>query len=313
MHRLRLLLELKHRGTLGAVAKALNYSASTISQQLSQLEAEVGVELLEPVGRRVRLTSQADTLVAHAEIMLRQMEAAETAVAQSLAEITGTVRIATFQTALTLVSRALVRIEEAHPRLRVEVLQEEPQRALPRLLAHDLDLVVVEEFPHHPLPRRSDIHYQELLRDRLRIALPAGTPSASDVWQCLAGRTWAVEPLGTASRDWMRMICREAGHEPDIRFTTTDLLMQRQLVADGHAVAILPDLLGPADDPGLTLVDIPGGPCYRDVHTATRQDRAAHPAITAVRSALTDACARQAAPSASGGCGPFGSGTLSGP
>jgi DNA-binding transcriptional LysR family regulator len=56
LRRLRLLRELAHRGTLGAVAQALSYSPSTVSQQLSLLESEVGVALLEPVGRRVRLT-----------------------------------------------------------------------------------------------------------------------------------------------------------------------------------------------------------------------------------------------------------------
>ncbi|GAA5609588.1 hypothetical protein Spla01_00718 [Streptomyces platensis] len=55
LHRLRLLRELKHRGTLAAVAAALSYSPSAVSQQPSQLETEVGVPLLEPVGRRVRL------------------------------------------------------------------------------------------------------------------------------------------------------------------------------------------------------------------------------------------------------------------
>ncbi|WP_205625621.1 helix-turn-helix domain-containing protein [Actinomadura atramentaria] len=60
LHRLRLLRELKHRGTLAAVAEALAYSPSSISQQLSVLEREAGVRLLEPVGRRVRLTPQAE-------------------------------------------------------------------------------------------------------------------------------------------------------------------------------------------------------------------------------------------------------------
>jgi DNA-binding transcriptional LysR family regulator len=79
VHRLRLLLELSRRGTLSPVTAALSYSSSTISQQLSQLEAEVGMPLLEPIGRRVRLTPQAEILVSHAETVLRQLEAAETA------------------------------------------------------------------------------------------------------------------------------------------------------------------------------------------------------------------------------------------
>src|SRR6266705_1613443 len=65
LHRLRLLRELKVRGTLAAVADALSYSPSTVSQQLSQLETEVGTPLLERVGRGVQLTPQARILVEH--------------------------------------------------------------------------------------------------------------------------------------------------------------------------------------------------------------------------------------------------------
>jgi DNA-binding transcriptional LysR family regulator len=83
LHRLRLLRELKHRGTLAAVAAALSYAPSSVSQQLSQLEAEVGVRLLEPVGRRVRLTEQAEILVAHTEAVLERLERAEADIATS--------------------------------------------------------------------------------------------------------------------------------------------------------------------------------------------------------------------------------------
>ena len=65
LHRLRLLRELKHRGTITAVATAMSYSHSAVSQQLAVLEDELGAQLLEPDGRRVRLTVQGEVLVQH--------------------------------------------------------------------------------------------------------------------------------------------------------------------------------------------------------------------------------------------------------
>ena len=59
LRRLRLLRELAARGTIGAVAEALSYSPSAVSQQLAQLEKEAGVPLLERTGRNVRLTAAA--------------------------------------------------------------------------------------------------------------------------------------------------------------------------------------------------------------------------------------------------------------
>src|SRR5215475_2403974 len=112
LRRLRLLRELARRGTITAVAEALSYSPSAVSQQLAALEKETGVRLLEPAGRRVRLTAQANLLVAHTEVLLEAMERAEAALAQSLTETVGTLRVAAFQTAvLTLVPHALTQLE----------------------------------------------------------------------------------------------------------------------------------------------------------------------------------------------------------
>jgi DNA-binding transcriptional LysR family regulator len=106
LNRLRLLLELQRCGTITAVAQALSYSPSTISQQLATLERETGVRLLEPVGRRVRLTPQAELLAHHAVGLLEQVERTEAALDGAHDEIVGTLRIAAFQTAvLTLVHR----------------------------------------------------------------------------------------------------------------------------------------------------------------------------------------------------------------
>ncbi|MFC5180112.1 helix-turn-helix domain-containing protein [Actinomadura harenae] len=64
--RLRVLRELQRRGTAGAVAEALGYSPSAVSQQLAQLQREVGVRLVEKAGRRLRLTPAGEALAARA-------------------------------------------------------------------------------------------------------------------------------------------------------------------------------------------------------------------------------------------------------
>jgi DNA-binding transcriptional LysR family regulator len=116
LRRLRLLRELRRRGTIAAVAEALSYSPSAVSQQLSTLERETGVTLLEPAGRRVRLTAQAELLVEHADRLLEDMERTEAALARSLEDTVGTLRVASFQTAtLTLVPPTVLRLGEEHP------------------------------------------------------------------------------------------------------------------------------------------------------------------------------------------------------
>lgn len=292
LHRLRLLRELKHRGTLAAVAAALSYAPSSVSQQLSQLEAEVGVPLLEPVGRRVRLTEQAEILVAHTEAVLERLERAEADIAASLTDLTGTLRIASFQTAaLALVPAALGLLRDLHPHLRVHVTHMEPERSLPALQARDFDLVLAEEYPGNPSPRPAGLEQEDLLDDPLHLALPmpagvmvAETPLAA--LRSLAAHPWVMEPEGTTARRWVMTLCRNAGFEPDVRFETTDLILHLRLVEQGHAAAFLPDLVWSGRPPTVTLCQLPGGQCIRRVFTVVRRGRGRHPAIRACRDAL---------------------------
>ncbi|GAA4619239.1 LysR family transcriptional regulator [Actinoallomurus liliacearum] len=311
LHRLRLLRELKHRGTLAAVAAALSYAPSSISQQLSQLEAEVGVRLLEPVGRRVRLTEQAEILVAHTEAVLERLERAEAEISASLTELTGTLRVASFQTAaLALVPAALGLLRDLHPHLRVHLTHLEPEKALPALQARDFDLVLAEEYPGNPNPRPAGLDEQDLLDDPLHLALPepadgraadapdTAGPDADDpmaALRSLADHPWVMEPEGTAARHWAMTLCRNAGFEPDVRFETTDLLLHLRLVEQGHAAAFLPDLVWSGQPPTVTLRRLPDGQRARRLFTAVRRGRSRHPAVQACRDALLRAVALRSA------------------
>ncbi|MEV6396252.1 LysR substrate-binding domain-containing protein [Streptomyces sp. NPDC051907] len=298
LHRLRLLRELKHRGTLAAVAAALSYSPSSVSQQLSLLESEVGVPLLEPVGRRVRLTPQAEILVAHTEAVLERLERAEADIATSLADLAGTLRVASFQTAaLALVPTALTLLREAHPRLRVHVTQTEPEKSIPALLARDFDLVVAEEYPGSPDARPAELEQEDLCDDPLRLARPrgvegAGPAGAREALRELAGHPWVMEPEGTTARHWAMTLCRTAGFEPDVRYESTDLLLHLRLVEQGHAAALLPDLVWSGGRPTVALRPLPRGQGTRRVFTAVRRGRSRHPAIQACRRALREAAGK---------------------
>src|SRR5688572_28114623 len=108
VRRLRLLSELHARGTVAAVADALHFTPSAVSQQLAVLEREAGVTLIERVGRGVRLTDAALRLVEHADAVIERFELAE-AELEGDGEVRGAVRVVAFQTAAYwLVAPAIV-------------------------------------------------------------------------------------------------------------------------------------------------------------------------------------------------------------
>jgi DNA-binding transcriptional LysR family regulator len=284
LRRLRLLRELKMRGTLAAVAEALSFSPSAVSQQLAQLEAEVGVPLLTKSGRRVQLTPQGEILVEHTHHLLERIELAEAEMLASLTAVSGTVRMAVFQSAaLGIVPQALTMFGADYPELRIEVTQREPESAILSVWARDFDLVIAEEYPGHAAPQHADLHREELCTDALRLAVPPGRVirSLSEA----AELPWVMEPRGTASRHWAEQLCRLAGFEPDVRFETADLQAHIRFVESGNAAALLPDLVWAGGSASVTLVELPGDP-RRTVFTAVREASRSRSSILACREVL---------------------------
>src|SRR3954462_10795195 len=98
LHRLRLLHELQARGTIAAVADALQFTPSAVSQQLAVLERETGPPLLERAGRGVRLTDAALVLAEPADALLERTEVAEADLAAVAGDaVAGRGRIAGFE------------------------------------------------------------------------------------------------------------------------------------------------------------------------------------------------------------------------
>lgn len=293
--RLRLLREVHRTGTLAAAAQALDYTPSAVSQQLKVLERETGVRLLEPVGRGVRLTRAAHVLVGHTERVLAQLEQAEAELAAVARTVGGTLRVAAFQSAvLTVAPLALDTLAREHPELEVVIAQREVEEAFQGLLAHEFDLIIAEEYPGRPDPRRAGVDRVELLRDPLHLALPLEGPLSARprTLADVAAAPWALDPPDTPTGAWTRAVCRAAGFEPRRRIETVNPQLQADLVRSGHALAILPALMGERHLAGVRMIALAGAP-HRILTTQVRAGSTGHPAVVACRTAFADAVARR--------------------
>ncbi|BEH75926.1 MULTISPECIES: LysR family transcriptional regulator [Mycobacterium] len=289
LQRVVVLHELQRRGTLAAVAKALSYSPSAVSQQLAQLERECGMALIEPVGRGVRLTDAGEALVEHTRLAIATLERAEALLAASQGRVAGRLRVAAFQTLLlSLLPRVLDALARDYPDLRVEVAQREADGAISGLLAGTFDVVLGEEYPGGPLPPSPSLDRVDLRTDELFLAMPRIGPwSDATTLSDLEYASWALDPEPTVPGRWARSVCRAAGFEPDVRFDGVDLLVHLQMVQAGLAVAILPALLGQDRMRGVRLAPLPASP-KRQLFTLTRTSRTSHPAVVAFRTALAE-------------------------
>jgi DNA-binding transcriptional LysR family regulator len=296
VRRLRLLRELYERGTVTAVAEALAYTPSAVSQQLATLEREAGVQLLERQGRRLRLTDAGRGLVEHAAAVIARLELAESELAAAAGdEAAGRVRLAAFQTAASgLVLPLLGELRERFPKLRLELLEMEAEEGLELLRRGEVDLVVAEEYDFAPRPRDPRLVVRGVCRDPLVIVLPEAHPLATAdadtvALAALADAVWAAPRTGTAFTDSMVRACRAlGGFEPDFRHRSNDLAVLEQLVAAGEAVALLPSLGRPGRIPGVAVRRPAEASLERSIFLAVRRGSAGRPALAAVAEALRE-------------------------
>src|SRR6478672_13832647 len=102
-----------------AVADAHHLTTSTVSQQIAALARETGTQLIEPDGRRVRLTPAGQRLADHAVTILAAVDSARLDLDPD-AEPAGTVRVGGFATGLRLSLLPIVReLAVTHPHVAV--------------------------------------------------------------------------------------------------------------------------------------------------------------------------------------------------
>ncbi|MFI7332482.1 LysR substrate-binding domain-containing protein [Micromonospora aurantiaca (nom. illeg.)] len=293
LRRLRFLREFEERGTMAAVAAALGYSPSTVSQQLALLEKEAGVRLLGRAGRGVRLTEAGHVLARHARVLLSAAEAAEADLAALDCDVRGSVRAGGLQSAARrLLVPAVARMRAEHPRVRVEIFELELEQSLPGLRLGTVDLVIGDEYDSQPRPRPAGLRFTLLLEEPLRLVLPAAHPLAGHGGHVavtdLRSEVWTASAEGTGHHAMVVGTCRRlGGYEPDLRHRSSDADVQLELVRAGAAVALMPALTLPDADPALAVRGIAETVLRRRLVAVTR-DTPPGPALTAFLAAVTE-------------------------
>ncbi|MFC8829748.1 LysR family transcriptional regulator [Streptomyces sp. NPDC057137] len=305
LHQLRLLRELAHRGTIAAVAEALSYSPSAVSQQLSLLERNAGVPLLERSGRRVALTPAGANLVRHAEVILERLETARTELAEGR-EVAAPLRLGIYPSAArALASGLVVSLRRAYPRLEPWVWEVDPADAPDALRAGQLDLALTHYYDSgdgRPRPVEPGIQSRPVFTERMRLATPTDPAMAPDQTPDPAPapapapdddpvRRWRHAPWilptpGTLCHTSVTRLCEASGFHVDSWHRVDDYDTALGLVAAGAGVAVVPDLSAQDPPPGVVLTPLP---LRRRSEVAFRGGSAAHPAVEAFIAALREA------------------------
>jgi DNA-binding transcriptional LysR family regulator len=306
VRRLHVLRELRLRSTIGATAQALNLTPSAVSQQIAALSRDIGVPLLAPNGRGVRLTPQALLLLEHATLIDAQLERARADLAAMEEGTVGRFAVGAFATAVSgLVAPAIERLREQRPGIGIGVEEAEAPECFVRLDRGDLDIVIAVDYRSGPSREDARYHREELLDDPLWVAVPEGHPQAKRVsidLQTLAKERWIMGAMHGPCLEATLGACAAAGFNPEVAHRVNDWSAFAPLVATG-SVGLIPHLgINTTLLRGVAVRPVAGRwRPSRHLYLAIRAGAERSPAMAAVLSALQAAARERAAEIAASG------------
>ncbi|WP_409489718.1 LysR family transcriptional regulator [Amycolatopsis sp. cmx-11-12] len=292
VRRMQVLRAVISSGSITAAARNLGYTPSAISQQLSTLEREAGVELLERVGRGVRPTPAGSLLSEHAETLSTQLAKAEAALTELKEGRTGRLAIRYFATAgASLVPLAVAALRRDFPGVRLDLKLVEPDDSMPEIESGKADVAMIV-LPT-AMPRVKGVEYVHLLDDPYRAILPKNHRLARkrvlDLGE-LAEDPWVgVDGLPGACRDILLAACGAAGFAPNHVVESEDYQTAQGFVAAGLGVALIPELGLGAPHPGVAIRKVRRPDPVRSIHAAVAAHAREHPAVRRFLGAIREA------------------------
>jgi DNA-binding transcriptional LysR family regulator len=278
VRRLRLLLEFSRLGSMHEVAAELHTTTSTVSQGIAALAREVGAPLVEPDGRRVRLTPAGRRLADHAVTILAAVDAARLDL-DPTAEPAGVLRVAGFATGIRRsLLPAVGDLARTHPRLEVRVHEYEPVEALDLLARDDVDLALTYDYNLAPASWRSDHEVIPLWEVEWGFGVP--TSQERSPFAAYADHDWIVNSRHTADEEVLRTLASMAGFTPRVRHRIDALELVDDLIVAGLGVGLLPR--GRASRRGVTVRPLRDPVVKMRAYAVTRRGRDRWPPLRAV-------------------------------
>ncbi|NGN62314.1 LysR family transcriptional regulator [Streptomyces sp. A7024] len=249
LRQLRYLVAIAEEGGFTRAAERVRVAQPAVSQQIAQLERELGARLFDRSGRRVRLTAAGEAFLPCARATLAAADAGKDAVAALRGELAGQLTLGTIPCPPDSFIRQLGVYRRRHPKVRLTLRTGDPEALAADVasgaLAAALIGVTADRLPAGPAGQRlrATLASADLGTEPLVLAVPpdhhlaeAGEASLPDLRH---------EPIvtltpGTGLRSVLESACATAGFTPNVHAETDDLAVLADMVAHGLGVGVLP-------------------------------------------------------------------------
>ena len=282
VNRLRVIDAVARHGSVTAAAKDLHYSQPSVTHHLARLEAETGAQLLQRVGRGIRLTPAGRLLADRAAEIIGRIDAAGAELSAHVGLTAGRVRVAGFASAnSSLMPQALAALAGRHPGLQVSLTDTHPLDAIELLRTGKIEIAVIFSYDETE-PEPAGVRLHHLLDDRVYVL----STRRERGLKSLRDATWIAGC--ERCRSHLLSMCADAGFDPRIGYSSDDMVVMQAWVAAGLGVATQTGLALRAHHiEGIVATELPGW--ERHIYAATYGEPPDPPATAAVLEALAEA------------------------
>ena len=239
LRQLEILQAIAETGSFTACGRKLNVSQSAISRQILLLEEELGEALFLRVGRQVRMTPAAESLVQLGQRVFQDVRETVGAITDRTRDLKGTLRLSGGMTVCLYVFPALLKqLRRAHPRLDVRLTVATAGRSVQEIRGGRVDAGLLT------LPiDESDLVTVPVLSEELMVIAPPTHTLARRrrvVPRDLAGYPFIVFELGSGTRKVIDHFFATESIEPTIVMDTENVEIIKAMVKAGLGIGIVP-------------------------------------------------------------------------
>jgi DNA-binding transcriptional LysR family regulator len=282
VNRLRVIDAVARHGSVTAAARELHYSQPSVTHHLARLEAETGAQLLQRVGRGIRITAAGQLLAERAAEIIGRIDAAGAELSAHVGLNAGRVRLAGFASAIgSLVPAALATLANRYPGLEISVTDTHPPEAIELLRTGRVEVAIIFRYEEtEPEPPGLRLHH--LLDDPVYVLSTRRERGLAT----LRDATWIAGC--ERCRSHLLSMCADAGFDPRIGYSSDDMVVMQAWVAAGLGVATQTGLsLRAHHIEGVVATELPG--FERHIYAATYGEPPDPPATAALLAALGEA------------------------
>lgn len=279
------LREVMQLGSFAKAANRLGYTASAVSQQISALERETGVQLFHRTARAIVATEAAETMVRHSGTVLAEIDRLMAAAGQTQQQSGRVLRVGTFPSfAMLVVPQLLRRLGPAQRRgLRVQVA--EPSQLIPGLgSGGDLDVAIVYQVGQAGLAWPSSLQRHWIGEDPFLIAYPrcwSNTPTPPYPVEQFADLPWVLNVPGSGDATVIDGLFARWELHPQVVARCDDFNATMSLVRAGMGAAPLPQIALSAGVPSeIDVINAPWLNLSRSLTALVRPDRSTSEVMT---------------------------------